>query len=123
MDAQDQRVVDELSMVATLAVALVSSQPKVETLVEPQNYRRMTVPELKAAVQRIIRISDDEAEIKHRLYAELEITGAALCCHKPEDKVGREARGFVMALGGLITRQGAMVMIMFHGPRGETISL
>ena len=80
--------------------------------------------EIKAEVQSIVRTSQDDDEIRRRIRDELGCPyGAAIASCVPTDNTGREARAIVRALGGLIRKDGAMVMLMMHGPRGNTISV
>lgn len=86
-------------------------------------YHDMTDEEIKAAASQIVRSSSSDEEIKQRLKDELGYPyTAAINSHQPTDQAGREARALAGALGGLTRKDGAMVMVMMHGPRG-TISL
>lgn len=87
-------------------------------------YRDMTDNEIKQAAHQIVRDSSSDDEIRQRLRDELAYPyGAAITSHKPTDQTGLEARAIVQGLGGLVRKDGAMVMVMMHGPRGNTISL
>ena len=80
--------------------------------------------EIKAAVRGIVRTSSDDEEIVRRIKSELGCPyGAAITPHVPSDDTGRTARSIVQALGGLVRKDGAMVMLMMHGPRGNTVSV
>jgi hypothetical protein len=86
-------------------------------------YKDMTEQEIEDSVRRIVKDSSSEAEIRARLTA-LGVPGEpAICLHTPTDEVGVEARNIVVGLGGLVTKGGAMVMIMLWGPTGQVIQL
>jgi hypothetical protein len=88
-----------------------------------KSYSDMTDEEIKAAARNIVRTSSSEAEIQQRIRDEIGYPyGVSLCIHMPDDSTGREARELVRSLGGLVTKNGAMVMGMMHGHEG-TISL
>lgn len=88
------------------------------------DYFELADNEIEELTRRIVRNSESDEEIQQRLEDELGYPyGAAIHSHLPTDAVGREARAIVLGLGGLIRKDGAMVMIMMHGPRGNTISI
>ena len=88
-------------------------------------WTQKTDDQIKAAVRDIIKSSSNDEEIKRRLHDELGYPygDVAICSHLPTDSTDRVARTIVAGLGGLIRKDGAMVMLMMHGPRGNTISL
>ncbi|MBT5807925.1 hypothetical protein HOI18_01480 [Candidatus Uhrbacteria bacterium] len=78
---------------------------------------------IKRAIREIVKTSRTDDEIKSRVAEELGCPyGLAITSLVPTDSVGRSARTIVRGLGGMIRQDGAMVMIMIHGPRGNTIS-
>ncbi len=81
-----------------------------------KTFRDMTDAEIKAAAQTIVRSSETEDEVKRRIAAELDYPySITITSHNPTDDVGRQARTIVRALGGLVLKNGAMVMVMIHG--------
>lgn len=86
---------------------------------EPTNWNQMTDAEIKTAVKRIISSSSSEAEARRRIREELAYphTVSMHTC-LPTDNIGRAARTIVSGLGGLVMRNGAMVMGMMHGHDG-----
>jgi len=79
----------------------------------------MTNDEIKQAVQQIITNSSSDEEIKQRLCDELGYPYvAAITSYKPIDQTGREVRAIAAGIGGLIRKDGAMVMVMMHGRDG-----
>ena len=88
------------------------------------NWTDKTDAAIKATMKGIIGSSSSNDEIRRRAKEELGYPyDLALTSHKPTDNVGRSGRAIVHALGGPIRQDGAMVMIMMHGPRGNTISV
>lgn len=86
-------------------------------------YRDMTDDEIKQATRQIVSNASTDDEIRQRLRDELVYPySVAITSHNPTDQAGREARVIVQGLGGLVRKDGAMVMVMMHGPRGNTIS-
>lgn len=80
--------------------------------------------EIKKKVREIVATSTSDDEIKERVAKELGCPyGIAITSHVPTDDVGRQAQCLVSCLGGPIRKDGAMVMIMLHGPRGNIISI
>lgn len=89
-----------------------------------RSYSQMTDLEFKAAVRNIITSSSSEEEVQRRVREELNYPYTiALHTSVPNDATGREARELVRGLGGMVMKNGAMVMAMAHGHRGNTISL
>lgn len=91
-------------MVADLADQLMSTK----------TYSAMTANERKICVRHIVSQVESEQELQERLQRDL---GAGYCCinwhlSEPGDKTGDEARMLVKALGGLVAKNGALVMIM-----------
>lgn len=87
-------------------------------------YHEMSDTEVRSAAQRICSESSSEEEICQRLKNEIGYPySAAISSHLPTDKVGRQARGIALMLGGTVMKNGAMVMMMLHGPSGKTISV
>lgn len=90
----------------------------------PRGWTSLSDTEIKAAVREIVRTSTSDEEIRQRVADELGYPyDLVIASHTPSDQIGRVARRLVANLGGLITKDGAMVMIMMHGSRGNTISI
>ena len=88
------------------------------------NWTDKTDAEIKTAMRGIVMSSESDDEIERRAAEELGYPyGLAITSRNPTDNVGREAQSIVAGLGGLIRKDGAMVMIMMHGPRGNTLSI
>ncbi len=84
-----------------------------------KRYDDMTDAEIKAAARNIVRSSSSKDEIQRRIRDELGYPySVSLCIEEPKDATGREARELVRGLGGLVTKNGAMVMGMMHGHDG-----
>lgn len=89
------------------------------------DYNTKTNSEIETAVRSIIRSSQSDSEIQEKIQKDLGYPygKVAISSHVPNDRIGREAKVLVCALGGLIRGDGAMVMIMMYGPNGDTISV
>lgn len=84
-----------------------------------KSYYEMDDVEIKAAVRHIISSSSSEAEVEKRLRDEIDYPyDIAMYTTIPDDATGREARELVRGLGGLVMKNGAMVMAMMHGHDG-----
>ena len=82
-------------------------------------FQDMSDDEIREAVRKIVSDSSDDEEIQQRLYDELGYAHhAAINSCLPTDRNSRDARAIAQKLGGLIRKDGAMVMIILHGPRG-----
>lgn len=109
-----------------LAVAVLAGEAKAITAdalgaasARGKQYDGMTDDEIKAAARNIVRSSSSEDEIQRRIRDELGYPyGVSLCMEVPSDNTGREARELVRGLGGLVSKNGAMVMGMMHGHNG-----
>jgi hypothetical protein len=89
-----------------------------------KNYRDLSDAEIQAKLRQICAESTTEQEIRDKLRDELGYSyHAAIDTHMPTDAVGRSAQAIVRGLGGPLMKSGAMVMMMIHGPRGNTITL
>ncbi len=85
-----------------------------------------TIPDegIKMALHAIVRPSTSDEEIRRRIANELLYPHeVAIVSHLPTDRVGRQALIIVAALGGPIRADGAMVMVMVRGPRGNAIDI
>jgi hypothetical protein len=88
-------------------------------VVSHKSYSDMTDAEIEVAARHIISSSSSEAEVLRRLRDELGYPySIALHTTIPDDTTGREARELVRGLGGLVMRNGAMVMVMMSGHNG-----
>lgn len=102
----------------TMPQAILSEDPSVKL------WSDMTDDEIKTEMKGIVMTSTSDDEIKRRAAEELGYPyGLAITSHSPTDTIGHNARSIVGSLGGLLRKDGAMVMIMMHGPRGNTISV
>ncbi len=95
-----------------------------ELVVRHKSYDDMTDAEIEVAARHIISSSSSEAEVQQRLRDELGYPYGDIALHTsiPDDAIGREARELVRGLGGLVMKNGAMVMAMMHG-HDDTIDL
>ena len=89
-----------------------------------KTFREMTDDELKAAIRAIVRRSRTEAEIRAGITA-LGSDGAraAVNVRPVTDEVLRGARNLGSILGGLVSADGAMVMITMNSASGTIINL
>lgn len=80
--------------------------------------------DVKAAIAQIVTTSSSDEEIVRRIGAEFGYSPDSIRIHShtPTDDVGREAREIVRGLGGLVRKDGAMVMLTVYGPH-DTIDL
>lgn len=84
-----------------------------------KDYRTMTDDQVKTELRRICAESSTEDEVRQKVASELGYPyGLAITTHQPTDTTGRQARSLVRALGGPIMKNGAMIMLMMHGPQG-----
>lgn len=89
-----------------------------------KNYRKMTDSAIKIAVRAIVRDSSSDEEIERRIASELDYPyRVGIDSLTPTDEIGRQAQVIVEALGGLTRKDGAMVMLMIHGPGGNVIMI
>lgn len=91
-------------MVADLADRLMSTK----------TYADMSANERKTCVRHVVSQVESEQELGDRLRRDLGLDYFCINWHlsEPGDKTGEEARMLVKALGGLIAKNGALVMIM-----------
>ena len=85
-----------------------------DQLMSTKTYAAMTTIERKTCVRHIVSQVESKQELQERLQRDL---GVGYCCiswhlSEPGDKTGDEARMLVKALGGLVAKNGALVMIM-----------
>lgn len=87
-----------------LAVALMDTKP----------WADMDKTERKLCVKYVVSQVESEEELHERLRTDFGLSYVAISWHlpDPDDKTGQEALMFVRALGGLVSKNGAMVMIM-----------
>ncbi len=84
------------------------------SLMSTKTWSDMNKDERMCCVQHVVGQSETEAELQQKLSEEL---GAGYCAIDwndvdPSDKTALEAQALVKALGGLISKSGALVMIM-----------
>ncbi len=92
-------------------------------IIERKTYDTMNDKEIEVAARHIIQDSVTEDEVRRRLREELGYRyNVALSITLPTDDVGRGARELVRGIGGLVMKNGAMVMAMLHGHE-DTISI
>jgi len=84
-----------------------------EWLMTNKSWVEMTKDERKACIRTSVSQVESEDELRERL-AELGVEGFIINWHlsEPGDETGQEARMLVKALGGLVAKNGALVMIM-----------
>jgi len=88
-------------------------------IAQSKDFDSMTDVEIKIAVRSIVASSSSEEEIERRLIDELNYHDVIdLCIDIPTDEVGKQARELVRGLGGLVMKNGAMVMGMMRGNDG-----
>ena len=85
-----------------------------EQILSAKTWRDMTKNERKICVRYIVSQVESEAELRERLTKELNFGYCAINWHLSDagDKTGDEARALVKALGGLVSKNGALVQIM-----------
>ena len=87
-----------------------------------QSFYEMDDAAFRAALRHIVTTSHGEEEVQERLKSELNYPySIAITSNQPTDGPGLEARKHVVDLGGCTLANGAMVMVMAHGPSGATI--
>lgn len=91
-----------------LAIGLVDNAPTDENV--------------ELAIRAIVACSSTEDEIC-RLVERLGCSYPSVYMYTPNDKTGFEARDLVRAMGGLVTKGGAMVRLMTESLSGSSISL
>ncbi len=85
-----------------------------EQLMGTKTWATMNKNERDICMKHVVSQVESEQELTDRLRADFGITYAAISWHRPDDddKVGQEGLMFVRALGGLVSKNGAMVMVM-----------
>ncbi len=85
-----------------------------EQLMGTKTWATMNKNERDKCLKHVVSQVESEQELTDRLRTDFGITYAAIAWEQPapDDKTGQEALMFVRALGGLVSRSGAMVMIM-----------
>jgi hypothetical protein len=85
-----------------------------EQLMGTKTWSNMNKKERDICLKHVVSQVESEQELTDRLRADFGITYAAINWYKPDDgdQTGQEALMFVQALGGLVSKNGAMVMIM-----------
>ncbi len=84
-----------------------------------KTYREMTDAEIKTVAKAIITSSSSEEEVKQRLRDELGYQyTVAICSQVPTSVVGVEVFEIMQTLGGLVMKNGAMVMASMYGHDG-----
>lgn len=85
-----------------------------EQLLSTKTWGDMSKNELKICVRNIVSQVESEDELRERLTKELGFGYCAINWHLSDagDKTGDEARALVKALGGLVSKNGALVKIM-----------
>jgi hypothetical protein len=93
-------------------------------IIQKRPYDQLTPGEAGLAMRRIIVNSSDSAEVARRFRDELGCPYTP-CMNVMEMKssTSHEARDLCLALGGVALKTGQPIMLMVHGPDGETIVL
>ncbi|MCX6715124.1 MAG: hypothetical protein NTX72_04895 [Candidatus Uhrbacteria bacterium] len=81
-----------------------------------KTYETMTQTERQICVRAIVTQVESEKELAHYLALVLGVNDFHIRWHlaEPDDVPGQEARMLVEALGGLVSKNGALVMIYIH---------
>lgn len=84
-----------------------------QLLISTKTWETMTGNERKVCVRYIASDSSSEIELSRRLN-DIGCTDCAICWKDtdPNDKTSLEARALIKALGGLVSKNGALVMMM-----------
>lgn len=92
----------------------------VAAMVPHKSYAEMMDFEIEVVARHIITTSFSEAEVQQRLRDELDYPYGDIDLNTiiPNDATGMEARELLRGLGGLVMKNGAMVMAMMHGHNG-----
>ena len=105
----------------TIQMAVAAEQHKdkmvtdlAEQLISTKTWSNMNDKEHQICVRHIVLQASSEEELRKLLTEELGTGYCSINWHLPPDgdKTGQEAQMLVKALGGLISKNGAMVMIM-----------
>jgi hypothetical protein len=105
----------------TIKAAVMSQQIKgqlgsalADQLMSTKTWNDMTKNERKICIQHVVSQVESEEELRNRLQSDFALGYVAISWHlsEPGDKTGDEARMLVTALGGLVAKNGALVMIM-----------
>ena len=85
-----------------------------EVLMSTKTWHNMNADERRMCIRHIVNQAESEDDLRQRLRNELGLSCCAINWYLPApgDKVGEEARMLVKALGGLVAKNGALVMIM-----------
>ncbi len=85
-----------------------------EQIMSAKNWQHMTKDERKTCIRYIVSQVSSEEELRARLQSDFALGHVAINWHLSDagDKTGDEARMLVKALGGLVAKNGALVMIM-----------
>ena len=85
-----------------------------EQLISTKTWGTMNTDERWTCLRYIVSQVSTEEELRDRLRSELSLGYVAFEWHlsSPDDETGNEARMLVKSLGGLVTKSGALVMIM-----------
>ena len=77
-------------------------------------WRDMNKNERKICIKHVVSQVESKEELHKRLQSDFALGYVAInwSLSEPGDKVGEEARMLVTALGGLVAKNGALVMIM-----------
>ena len=105
----------------TIKAAVMSQQMKgklgsalADQLMSTKTWGDMNKNERKICIKHVVSQVESEQELRDRLQSDFSIGYVAINWHlsEPADKTGDETRMLVTALGGLVSKNGALVMIM-----------
>ena len=84
-----------------------------DQLISTKTWDEMSKNERKICVKHVVSQVESEQELRDRLRSDFGLGYVAINWHlsEPGDKTGDEARMLVAALGGLVAKNGALVMI------------
>lgn len=85
-----------------------------EVLMSTKTWHNMNADERRMCIRHIVNQVESKDDLQQRLRNELGLGCCAINWHLPVpgDKTDEEARMLVKALGGLVAKNGALVMIM-----------
>lgn len=85
-----------------------------EQIMSAKNWQHMTKDERKTCIRYVVSQVSSEDELRARLQSDFALGHVAINWQLSDagDKTGDEARMLVKALGGLVSRNGALVSIM-----------
>ena len=88
-----------------------------EVLMSTKVWRDMDKNEQRVCIRHIVSQAESEEDLRQRLAKELGVSHCAIDWHLPDpnNKTDQEALMLVKGLGGLVSKNGAMIAIMTAG--------